>query len=132
MFAANAYRIRFATVADAPTLGRLAERYYQQRLVGRILIGEIDGTPAAALSLHDGRVIADSSPHTDRLVVTLRMRAGAIRAVEATPSLRERLLAALPADRGGSTVVPMPASRNGHAEREPVRVYSEDRQAATG
>src|SRR5215207_11142576 len=51
MFAANAYRIRFATVEDAATLGRLAERYYQQRLLGRILIGEIDGTPAAALSL---------------------------------------------------------------------------------
>jgi len=82
MFAANAYRIRFATVEDASTLGLLAERYYQQRLVGRILIGEIDGTPAAALSLHDGRVIADSSPSTDRLVATLRMRAGAIRAFE--------------------------------------------------
>jgi hypothetical protein len=121
MFAANAYRIRFATVADAPTLGRFDERYYQQRLVGRILIGEIDGTPAAALSLHDGRVLADSSPHTDRLVVTLRMRAGAIRAFEATPSLRERLLAALPTERGGSNVVPMPVSPHAYDERAPMR-----------
>jgi len=122
MFAANAYRIRFATVEDAATLGRLAERYYQQRLLGRILIGEIDGTPAAALSLHDGCVIADSSPHTDRLVATLRMRAGAIRAFDAMPSLRDRLLAALPADRGRSNVVPAPVSRDGHADDESVRM----------
>ena len=122
MFAANAYRIRFATVEDGATLGRLAEHYYQQRLVGRILIGEIDGTPAAALSLHDGRVIADSSPHTDRLVATLRMRAGAIRAFEATPSLRERLLAALPKERGRSVVVAAPVSRDGQAEDQSERL----------
>jgi hypothetical protein len=122
MFAANAYRIRFATVEDATTLGRLAERYYQQRLVGRILIGEIDGTPAAALSLHDGRVIADSSPRTDRLVATLRMRAGAIRAFEATPSLRERLLAALPEERGRSVVVAAAVSRDGQAEDQSERL----------
>jgi hypothetical protein len=123
MFAANAYHIRFATRADADALGGLAERYYQQRLVGRVLIGHIDGTPAAALSLNDGRVIADSSRPTDRVVAALRMRAGAIRAFEATPSLRERLLAALPAERGRSNVVPMPVSRHDDDEREPVRAY---------
>jgi hypothetical protein len=122
MFAANAYRIRFATVEDAATLGRLAERYYSQRLVGRILVGEIDGTPAAALSLHDGRVIAESSPRTDRLVATLRMRAGAIRAFEATPSLRERLLAALPKERGRSVVVAAPMSRDGQTEDQSERL----------
>jgi hypothetical protein len=122
MIAANAYRIRFANIEDADTLGVLAEHDSRQPLVGRILIGEIDGTPAAALSLHDGRVIADSSRRTDRLVATLRMRAGAIRAFEATPSLRERLLAALPADRGRSNVAPASVSGDGHAEDESVRL----------
>lgn len=122
MFAANAYRIRFATVEDADILGRLAGRESQQPLVGRILIGEIQGRPAAALSLHDGRIIADSSSCTDRLAPTLRMRAGAIRAFEAMPSLRDRLLAALPADRGRSNVVPAPVSADGRGEDESVRI----------
>jgi hypothetical protein len=122
MYAANAYGIRFATAADADTLRHLAERESQQPLVGRVLIGHIDGTPAAALSLHDGRVISDASRRTDRVVATLRMRAGAIRAFEATPSLRERLLAALPADRGGSSVAPASVSGDGHAEDESVRL----------
>ena len=122
MIAANAYRIRFATVEDAETLARLAERDSRQPLVGRILMGWINGTPAAALSLHDGHAIADSSPLTDRLVAALRVRAGAIRAYEATPSLRERLLAALPAERGRPTVVPTPVSGDSHAEDEPERL----------
>jgi hypothetical protein len=108
MFAPNAYRIRFATAADADTLSRLAERDSQEPLVGRVLIGQYDGT-AAALSLHDGRAIADSSRHTDTLVANLRMRADAIRAFEATPSLRDRLRVAFAA-YDGATVVPAPLS----------------------
>jgi hypothetical protein len=38
-------------------------------------------------------------------VANLRMRAGAIRAYEVTPSVRERVLAALPSQRGNSVVV---------------------------
>jgi hypothetical protein len=117
MIAANAYSIRFATAQDADTLSRLAERDSHEPLVGRVLIGQIDGAPAAALSLHDGRVIADSSRSTDRLVATLRMRAGAVRAFEATPSLRERLLAAFPKERGGSIVAPLSRSRRVEQER---------------
>ena len=105
MLAANAYGIRFATAADEETLDRLAERDSQQPLVGRVLIGHIDGTPAAALSLHDGRTISDLSWHTDRVVAALRMRAGAIRAYEASPSVRERVRAALPPHYGSAIVV---------------------------
>jgi hypothetical protein len=123
MIAANAYRIRFASIDDADTLGDLAARESQQPLVGRILVGHIDGAPAAALSLHDGRVIADSSHRTDRLVPALRMRAGAIRAFEDTPSLPARLLAALPTERGRSNVVQLPAPRHGYDEREPMRAF---------
>lgn len=121
MFAPNAYRIRFATVEDADTLRHLAERNSKQPLVGRVLIGHYDGT-AAALSLHDGRVIADSSVHTATLVANLRARAGAIRAFEATPSLRDRLRAALASYDGGATVVEAPMSRDAHAEQEPERI----------
>jgi hypothetical protein len=122
MIAANAYHIRLAAREDAEDLTRLAERESHQSLVGRVLIGQLNGTPAAALSLHDGSVIADSSRDTDRVVAALRMRAGAIRAFEATPSLRERLLEALPKERGRSNVVPMPAvSDHGYDEREPSR-----------
>ena len=123
MIAANAYRIRFATAADADTLKGLAERNSQDELVGRVIIGHLDGTTAAAMSLHDGRVIADSSRSTDRVVSALRMRADSIRAFEATPSLRERLLAALPKDRGSSNVVQLPVSRDEQDEREPLRAY---------
>ena len=121
MFAPNAYRIRFATVEDADTLRRLAERNSKQPLVGRVLIGRYDGT-AAALSLHDGRVIADSSVHTDTLVANLRSRAGAIRAFEATPSLRDRLRAAFASYDRGATVVEAPVSRDAHAQQEPERI----------
>ena len=118
MFPANTYRIWLAGAEDADALRRLEEEASQAPLVGRVLIGEIDGTPAAALSLHDGRAVADASRKPDRLVATLRMRAGAIRAYEATPSLPERLRAALPAYRGESVLVPVPVRRDRHHEHE--------------
>jgi hypothetical protein len=119
MIDANAYRIRFATREDADELARLAERDSKEPLVRRVLIGYIDGTPAAALSVHDGRAIADPSRSTDHVVAVLRMRAGAIKAFEAMPSLRQRLLAALPAYRGRSKVVTAPVSRD---EDESMRI----------
>ena len=97
MFAANTYRIRRATDADIVTLSDLADRNSEQRLDSPVLIGEIDGVGAAALSLSDGRVIADSSPRIDHLVASLRVRAASIRVYECMPSLNDRLLAALPA-----------------------------------
>ena len=47
------------------------------------------------MSLSDDRVIADPFRRTDHLVACLRIRADAIRAHEATPSLSERVRAAL-------------------------------------
>jgi hypothetical protein len=122
MISANAHHIRLATPDDADMLSQLAEHDSQQPLVGRVLIGHVDGTPAAALSLHDGRIVADPSRVSGRLVSTLRMRAGAIRAFEATPSLRQRLLAALPAERGRSNVVPAPVARDARTEDKPTRI----------
>ena len=123
MFAANAYSIRFADSNDTETLHGLAERESEAPLAGRVLVGWIDGTPAAALSLEEGRVIADSSSDSDRVVAALRIRAGAIKAFETTPSLRERLLAALPSERGRSNVVAMPVTSHDYDESEPMRAF---------
>ena len=103
MISANS--IRYATPRDTDALSRLAELDSQKPLDGRVLVARHDGTPAAALSLDDGRVIADPFQRTAHQVATLRMRAGAIRAFEITPSVRERMLAALPLQRGNSVVV---------------------------
>jgi hypothetical protein len=97
MFAANTHAIRLADDEDAIGLRRLAELDSQRPLGGRVLIGEIDGTPVAAVSLADGRVVADPFRNTVALVAYLRVRAQALQTYEATPSLRERLRAALPA-----------------------------------
>jgi hypothetical protein len=97
MFAANTPRIHLATDDDSATLGRLADRNSQPPLAGRVLLGETWGGICAALSLDDGRVLADPSIATDHLVACLRVRAVSIWAHDATPSLRERMLSGLPA-----------------------------------
>ena len=90
MFAANTYVIRHHAGAD-----RLAELDSQRPLTGPALVGEIDGRPAAAISLDDGRVVADPFQHTAQLVALLRMRARALTAAGREPSVRERLRAAV-------------------------------------
>ena len=97
MFAVNTYHIRVAKAEDMDTLHRLAEQNSERPLDGRVLIGEIEGVGVAALSLSDGRVIADSSPRIDHLVANLRVRAVSMWAYEAAPSLHDRMLAGLPA-----------------------------------
>ena len=95
MFPADAYIIRLATDADAAALKRLAALDSARPLTGRVLIGEIDGQPAAALSLKTGATIADPFQATENLRVHMRMRGSALEAVELEPSLRERMLDAL-------------------------------------
>ena len=95
MISANAYVIRTATVDDDETLRTLAELDSQQPLYRPALIGEIDGYPAAAISLIDGRVVSDPFQFTVRLTQVLHIRAGALRAYERTPSLPERLRASI-------------------------------------
>jgi hypothetical protein len=111
MFAANTYRIRLANDEDIDTLHNLAARNSELWLDGTVLIGEIDGVGAAALSLSDGRVIADPSRRIDHLVANLRVRAESIWAHESTPSLSDRLLAALPA-RHRMSAIPTPTTND--------------------
>ncbi len=95
MFPADAYIIRLATAQDADALRRLAALDEAKPLTGRVLIGEIAGQPAAALSLKTGATIADPFERTDALRIHMRMRANAIEATEREPSLRERMLDAV-------------------------------------
>ena len=95
MFAANTYIIRAATAGDAFPLRRLAELDSQEPLSGRILVGEIAGKPAAAMSLDERRTVADPFLPSGPLRTHLRLRAAGIEAHERTPSLRDRLLAGL-------------------------------------
>jgi hypothetical protein len=95
MFPADAYVIRLATEADAATLRRLAVLDSSRPLTGRVLIGEIGGRPAAALSLKTAAAVADPFQATANLRVHLRMRAAALEAAGREPSLRERMLDAL-------------------------------------
>ena len=95
MYPTNAYNLRRATAADTTALRELAELDGQQSLAGPALIGEIDGKPAAAISLIDGRVIADPFRPTDVLTQVLHMRYGAMRAHTRTPSLPKRMREAL-------------------------------------
>ena len=79
MFASNTYVIR--------TVPR------QAPLAGPALVGEINGRPAAAISLADGHVISDPFQHTDSLVALLRMCARGLAAAARTPLVSDRLRA---------------------------------------
>jgi hypothetical protein len=57
----NSYSIRKATPADNEALRRLAALDHQEPLSGPVLLGELDCTPAAAISVRDNRVVTD--PH---------------------------------------------------------------------
>ena len=100
MFAANTYKLRFATEEDAHTLRRLAELDSRTPLAGRVLIGEIAGSPAAALSLGDDRVIADPFRRTDHLVACLRIRAGARPSARGHPVAERTSARRVPPARG--------------------------------
>jgi hypothetical protein len=95
MFAANTYLIRPAREADEPALRRLAFLDSSRPLIGRILVGEIDGVPAAAISLDERRTIADPFQRSGALRTHLRLRADALEAYAREPSLADRLRAAM-------------------------------------
>jgi hypothetical protein len=95
MFTANTYAIRPARDADQPALRRLAFLDSAEPLTGRILVAEIDGVPAAAMSLDERRTIADPFQRSGALRVHLRLRAAAVEAHDREPSLRDRIRAAM-------------------------------------
>jgi hypothetical protein len=95
MYAANQYVVRAASKGDERVLRELAALDSQRPLSGPTLIGELDGEPAAALALSDGRVVADPLRPTGALRQALRLRASAVTARSRTPALEERIRVAL-------------------------------------
>jgi hypothetical protein len=83
--------IRHATDDDQRALERLAELDSQRLLSMPALIAETRGQPAAAISLADGRVIADPFEYTVVLQQLLRYRFGALQAYARQPSLAKRM-----------------------------------------
>ena len=91
MYASNRYVIYEATASDAVKLWYLSQVTGQPRLRDRTLIGDIQGVPAAAISLAENRIVADPSRATTGLMQQLRSRAQSLRALGCTPSVSARL-----------------------------------------
>ena len=67
--------LRLATAADGSALARLADLEQTARPTDPVLLGEVMQRPVAALSLSDGRVIADPFTPTAELIELMRLRA---------------------------------------------------------
>ena len=72
--------LRLGFPDDELALRRLAALDSAEPLRGPALLAEVDGELRAALSLGDGRVIADPFRHSAAVVVMLRSRAAQLRA----------------------------------------------------
>jgi hypothetical protein len=85
------YVIRLAGDADEEALRALAALDSADPLEHPILLGEIDGEPAAALDLDTRRTIANPFQPTAALLSHLRMRAGALDAYAHRPDVADRI-----------------------------------------
>jgi hypothetical protein len=86
---ARTVELRLATADDAPVVRRLAALDDAPVLDGPVLLARHDGQAVAALSLDDGRVVADPFVLTGDAVAMLRLRAAHVSA----PSPRRHLRA---------------------------------------
>ncbi|MGD0386830.1 MAG: hypothetical protein ABSB73_11945 [Solirubrobacteraceae bacterium] len=71
--------LRLATACDRQALARLAELEQTQQPAEPVLLGVVMQRPVAAVSLSDGRVVADPFFATAELVELLRLRARQLR-----------------------------------------------------
>src|SRR5689334_5033349 len=93
MSPASSLTIRRAVAGDVGGLARLAALDSAAPLTGEILLAETDGHPRAALSLHDGRAIADPFLPTAGEVALLRTRAALMHGTAHLRAGRRRLRA---------------------------------------
>jgi hypothetical protein len=88
--------LRLTRADEAHVVGRLAELDDAPRLEGQALLALIDGEAVAALSLEDGRVVANPFVRTEDAVALLRLRArhlwGLPRRRRLRPKLRPRFV----------------------------------------
>jgi hypothetical protein len=96
MLNANAFTIRAAQKSDEPTLAWLAALSSRPTITRPALIGDIDGIPAAAISLIDGRVVADPFRPTSALRAELRLHRSGWRAQSGRDAARKRVRALIP------------------------------------
>ena len=96
MFTANAFTIRRAHQAEEPTLAWLSALSSGPPLARPALIGDIDGVPAAAISLVDGRVVADPFRPTTALIGQLRLHRSGWRAPARRDAARKHVRALIP------------------------------------
>src|SRR3954471_15329300 len=92
----TAYTIRPALESDDPTLRWLAALAGEPPVRRPALLGDIDGIPAAAISLGDGRVVADPFRPAAGLAARLRLHRSGWRAHGARDALRDQVRALLP------------------------------------
>jgi hypothetical protein len=96
---ANAHLVRPATALDAEPLRQLAALSGARPLAGRVLVAEVRGVIAAAISRDGRRTIADPALAPPYLTTILRMRADALAAFARQPSLAERMREAVSGPR---------------------------------
>jgi hypothetical protein len=72
---APTYALRLARPDEAPVVGQIAELDDAPALDGQVLVALLDGTPIAALSLRDRRVVATPFVSTSQAVALLKLRA---------------------------------------------------------
>jgi hypothetical protein len=77
--------LRLGDREDDEVANVLADLDSAPRLIGRKLLALVDGWPVAAVSLDDGRVVANPFARTEEAVVLLRLRARQL-----SPAPRER------------------------------------------
>jgi antirestriction protein ArdC len=92
---ANLHVIRAATAHDWKTLRDLAAASGARPLSGRVIVAEVRGVIAAAISREERRTIADPALAPTYLTTLLRVHADALAAVERQPNLAERMRAAV-------------------------------------
>ena len=90
-------RIRLAGSADRGVLTGLAALDSQKPLHGDALIAELDGIAVAALSLRDGRLVADPFAPTAAVSDHLQLRAASITATKRPTAPRLHLHRLAPA-----------------------------------
>ena len=99
VFSANSHLVRPATAHDEKALRKLASISGVRPLAGRVLVAEVRGVIAAAISRDGRRTIADPALAPPYLTTILRMRADALAAFARQPSLAERMREAVSGPR---------------------------------